>query len=507
MKLTKKIELAMTALILVTTPFLTNFSQTQIVAAAKSSKVAAKGKITLIYDAHLYNKYGHKIKNKNKYLPYADDDVNGYKYIPRFNADVMQYYGTKIINGQKFYNIGSDCYISMADIKEVNGKNSKKGKLVLNQKSAVYTKAGNKSSYTLPKRAIVKYQGTVKEAKSKPKYYYSKYYKSDDNEHYFYLPLTKIKGKNYYAIGQNRYIKANNVTSLDGYPLIYNGVTTATVLETTATQTIKNQKTKRILKKGQKIKVDLAVRPWAEDFEGYIFRLHDHPNEYIYENYISLRNYLPTSDYLAQVCSFVKSKTSTNVKLYDVTGNPIGVSFNTAELSAFNVDGLFYIWNKAENKAELYYHLLSRSFNRKDLNNNDGTQLSSPTDDEKTNENSLSTTEKIISVNSFVKASDVNFYDGIKLSPLNTPLEAEQKQKIATDNDKAQLQKAFDSEQQNITGSSRHAGLTLGYDYALVNAAVVLRSTKATLAQVDEALWLLETTKTQIKTLYFEDFS
>ncbi len=53
MKLTKKIELAMTALILVTTPFLTNFSQTQIDDAAKSSKVAAKGKITLIYDAHL----------------------------------------------------------------------------------------------------------------------------------------------------------------------------------------------------------------------------------------------------------------------------------------------------------------------------------------------------------------------------------------------------------------------------------------------------------------------
>ena len=507
MKLTKKICLAITALALVVTPFLANCNQIHTVAAAKSSKKTAKGKITLIYDAHLYNKYGHKIKNKNKYLPYAEDDANGYKHIPGFNADVMQYYGTKIINGQKFYNIGDGCYISMADIKEVNGKNSKKGKLVLLQKSAVYTKAGNKSGYTLPKRAIVKYQGKVKQVKSRPKYYYSKYFKSDNDEHFFYLPLTKIKGKNYYAIGKNRYVKAYNVASLDGYPLTYNGVTTATVLKKTATQTIKNKTTKHVLKKGQKIKVDLAVEPWAEDFEGYIFRLHDHPDEYIDESYINLRNYLPTSYYLAQVCSYVKSKKPANIKLYDVTGNPVGVSFNAAELSIFNVDGLFYIWNATTNKAELYYHLLSSSFNKKDLLNNDGTQLSSPKSDSQNAGNTLTTAEKIISVNSFVKASDVKFYDGIKLSPLNKPAETEQKQKIATDSDKAQLQKAFDSGQQIGNGSGRHVGLLLSYDYALVNAAVVLRSTKATLAQVDQANWLLETTKTQIDTLYFEDFS
>ena len=507
MKLTKKICLAITALALVVTPFLVNCNQIQTVAAAKSSKKTAKGKITLIYGAHLYNKYGHKIKNKNKYLPYAEDDASGYKYIYSFNADVMKYYGTRKIKDQKFYNIGNGCYINAADVMEVNGKNSKKGKLVLLQKSAVYTKAGNKTGHTLPKRAIVKYQGKVKQVKSRPKYYYTKYFNSDNNEHIFYLPLTKIKGKNYYAIGQNRFVKAYNVTSLDGYPLTYNGVTTATVLKKTATQTIKNKTTKHVLKKGQKIKVDLAVEPWAEDFEGYIFRLHDHPDEYIYESYINLRNYLPTSDYLAQVCSYVKSKKTANIKLYDVTGNPVGVSFNAAELSIFNVDGLFYIWNATTNKAELYYHLLSSSFNKKDLLNNDGTQLSSPKSDSQNAGSTLTTAEKIISVNSFVKASDVKFYDGIKLSPLNKPAETEQKQKIATDSDKAQLQKAFDSGQQIGNGSGRHVGLLLSYDYALVNAAVALRSAKATLAQVDQANWLLETTKTQIDTLYFEDFS
>ncbi|WP_366938578.1 SLAP domain-containing protein, partial [uncultured Lactobacillus sp.] len=177
MKLTKRIGISLAILALVVTPLLANCNQIQTVVAAKSSKKTAKGKITLIYGAHLYNKHGHKIKNKKKYLPYAQDDASGYKYIYSFNADVMKYYGTKIIKGQKFYNIGKGCYINAADVKEVNGKNSKKGKLVLLQKSAVYTKAGNKRGHTLPKRAIVKYQGKVKQVKSRPKYYYSKYFK------------------------------------------------------------------------------------------------------------------------------------------------------------------------------------------------------------------------------------------------------------------------------------------------------------------------------------------
>ena len=493
MKLTKKICLAITALALVVTPFLVNCNQIQTVAAAKSSKKTAKGKITLIYDAHLYNKYGHKI-NKNNDLPYAEDDASGYKYIYSFNADVMKYYGTKIIKGQKFYNIGKGCYINAADVKEVNGKNSKKGKLVLLQKSAVYTKAGNKSGHTLPKRAIVKYQGKVKQVKAKPKYYYTKYFNSDNNEHIFYLPLTKIKGKNYYAIGKNRYVKAYNVASLDGYPLTYNGVTTAIVLKKTATQTLNEMKTKHILKKGQKIKVDLAVTPWAEDFEGYIFRLHNHHNEYIDENCINLRNYLPTTDYSDLTYSFVTAKTTANVKLYDATGKPVGISFNTAKQSNFNVDGLFYIWNVATNKAELYYHLLSNNLDRKALINNDGTQLKAPVTDKKYGPTILTTSEKIIAANSFVKASDVKFSWGIKLSPVNTSLAAEQKQKVATDSDKVKLQKHYD-------------GLMQSYDYALANAAVVLRSSKATLAQVDQAIWLLKTTKKQIKTLNFPEFA
>jgi len=155
----------------------------------------------------------------------------------------------------------------------------------------------------------------------------------------------------------------------------------------------------------------------------------------------------------------------------------------------------------------LYYHLLSNNLDRKALINNDGTQLKARATDKKYGPTILTTSEKIIAANSFVKASDVKFSWGIKLSPVNTSLAAEQKQKVATDSDKVKLQKDFDSGQQTINESVHYDALMQSYDYALANAAVVLRSSKATLAQVDQAIWLLKTTKTQIKTLNFPEFA
>ena len=99
---------------------------------------------------------------------------------------------------------------------------------------------------------------------------------------------------------------------------MYNGVTYATVLKKTTTQTLTNDSTKHVLKKGQKIKVDLAVEPWAEDFEGYIYRLHDYPNEYVGQSYIKLRNYLPTSSYSELTFTFVKSQTTADTKFYSL---------------------------------------------------------------------------------------------------------------------------------------------------------------------------------------------
>lgn len=52
---------------------------------------------------------------------------------------------------------------------------------------------------------------------------------------------------------------------IDGHVQRYNGVTTATVLAESYTTTINYSSSKRALKKGQKIKVNLAVIPYAND--------------------------------------------------------------------------------------------------------------------------------------------------------------------------------------------------------------------------------------------------
>lgn len=56
-----------------------------------------------------------------------------------------------------------------------------------------------------------------------------------------------------------------NVGYIDGHVQRYNGVATATVLTESYTTIINYSSSKRALKKGQKIKVNLAVIPYAND--------------------------------------------------------------------------------------------------------------------------------------------------------------------------------------------------------------------------------------------------
>ncbi|MCX8736388.1 hypothetical protein [Lactobacillus sp. B4026] len=56
-----------------------------------------------------------------------------------------------------------------------------------------------------------------------------------------------------------------NVGYIDGHVQRYNGVATATVLTESYTTLINYSSSKRALKKGQKIKVNLAVIPYAND--------------------------------------------------------------------------------------------------------------------------------------------------------------------------------------------------------------------------------------------------
>ena len=249
---------------------------------------------------------------------------------------------------------------------------------------------------------------------------------SEQKPTFYYLQAETVNGKDCYAIGKNRYVRANNVDSIDGYPHIYYGVTYATVLKKTTTQTLTNDSTKHVLKKGQKIKIYLAVDPEIEDFKGYIYRLCDYPNEYVAQSYIKLRNYLPTSSYGDLTFTFVKLQTTADTEFYNLDGTPTGISYRNSNQTPLTTDGLYYLWVPSENKAELFY------------------------------------------------------------------------QKVATDKDKQELQRKFEAKKnaQNVKGHDESA--VKNYNNALLIASSVLQSPKATIAQVKQALWLLEPIRTQL---------
>ena len=102
----------------------------------------------------------------------------------------------------------------------------------------------------------------------------------------------------------------------------------------------------------------------------------------------------------------------------------------------------------------------------------------------------------------------VEFSGGVKLKPINTPEEAEHDQQVATTADKEALQKLFEKEKEYGFDYDYGRKLLLeNYDTALINESNVLTSSKATIAELKLAAWLVETTRKQITTLDFEDWS
>lgn len=491
MKLTKKICIGLMATVLVFSPILLSFNPVQTIQAAKKP-AKAKGSLTYIEPSYVYNKFGQRIKRKNS--NFNGDfilDPQGYVQTFTYEEDNYDYFATRTINGQKYYKVDNGFYVNEAVVKDVNGKDTKKGKLVLKHKAAVYTKKGKRTTQTLPKNSILKYKDKVKSVTAMPKYFF---YENDFGWHLDklirYLPIHNIKGQQFYALSNNRYIKAANVDSINGHIVRYNGVASATVLTKTKTETVMSRPTSHTLKKGQKIKVDLTVIPWQDDsFEGYMYRLHDYPDEFVDESVILLKKNLPIKLYTDLVFSYVASKNTGNIQLYDFNGKPINQSIKTGDNDQVKVDGLFYIWLPSENKAELFYHYLNQD--DKDVVNSDGTKV--VVDD--TN-NLGKPVARLLYGNNFIKASDVNFTGGIELKPVNTAQDAKEDQQIATIADKKELQDLFNESKVDSIGSHN-------YDSALTNASAVLRSDKATVAEVKESMWYLKTTKIQLTSMNF----
>ena len=500
MKLFKKICIGLTALLLAASPILTHITNFQTVEAARKSK----GKITLFKNDYVYNQAGNKIKlnDNHGYRVPSDFAVSptGYLITDMKSDDFgdhrssQPYYGTKKINGQKFYDLGHNYYVNEANVLKVKGRNVAQGTLTIKRDALVYTKAGKATEKKLRTNSVVKYQGKAKAATKTPKYFYylrdvARYLQPQS------IPTYKIKGKYFYSLGHNRYINAANVGYINGHLVRYNGTSTATVLKNTNSITVNYSEAKRKLKKGQKIKLDLAVIPYLSDgFDNYLYRLHDYPDEYVDATEIKLQRDLPVIDYRDLVYTYVMPVTDNSVELYDTSGKAIGKRIMKPVYSNLTVDGLMYLWVPEENKAELFYHCLNYS----DDNVVDDTQpepIQDPNSVHRTNN------QKLSYGNNFIKVSDVKYVSGLKLKALNTIEQAKNGQRIATTADKQELLTLFNEGKDLDQNVNYDTNLMNNYDCALRNASATLRSDKATVAQVGEAIWYIKTAKEQLTTM------
>ncbi|MBA1394452.1 hypothetical protein EQ500_11360, partial [Lactobacillus sp. XV13L] len=106
--------------------------------------------------------------------------------------------------------------------------NSEQGTLKLNHKTRIYNKWGQKVYSYRGGRGLFKYGSTVKyrgkvKAITDPRT--KRYAFRDDDWNWFYLPYRTIRGQEYYNIGHGGYVKAANVSKVDGCYLYTNEVT------------------------------------------------------------------------------------------------------------------------------------------------------------------------------------------------------------------------------------------------------------------------------------------
>ena len=156
-------------------------------------------------------------------------------------------------------------------------------------------------------------------------------------------------------------------------------------------------------------------------------------------------------------------------------------------------------WRK---KAEPFYHYLDFDSG---FINNDGSVPTLTLVDPQTNKEKIDTEELVLEKNSFIRASDVNYTHGIKLKPVTTAKQAKLDQNIATNADKKKLQTLFLEGQKNENRSVQINYRLRSYSAAIIIASKVLQSNSATIAQVKEAVWLLETTKLQLTAFAFPE--
>lgn len=436
------------------------------------------GKLGIRFNTYIYDKNGKRLKT-----------FNGKKaYIPKNTQ--FQYlgplYGTR---PETFYNIGNGRYVKSSDITKLNGK----GVLRLNYNSYLYNRKGQRIKGTkLVKNSIINYAGKIKSANKDAVY---TFYKGSGNQ-FYQLDQYKIKGKTYYAVGGGRYINAYNVGQVDSNYVYKTGSTYIVPRNDLSYRNSNLQPIDEVARAGKKLKTDLFVVNGQGDNAELYARVKvgknyrylwwgdysEYPQDDPTSNF-QIRFNLRTHDYEDLTKSYFSFKSRTETPIYNIDaqqqtlpGSKITTSDDVSNTqNIYNIDGMWYLWDAKENKAELFYHLQNRiaffaSKGYEDIGN------------------------------SFVKADDVNVY-GIKLTPQNTPEEAKADATLASTSQKDQLKEYVD-EAPSVRETDKYKlssyFLRANYDGVVSDAEKAMKSDKTTALEVKELLWQLKQDKADL---------
>ena len=169
-----------------------------------------------------------------------------------------------------YFNLGGGNYLKSNNVNTMNGK----GVLKLNTNTAVYNKKGRRISFNgqrvFPKYSIVNYAGKRRTKTKADDYYYTNLTGSKS----YAVKNHKIKGQDYYYIGKGAYIKAINVSRINGNPVFRDGGATTIIPQTDLFIYNSNlKKTKKSVKKGQKIRAVDPVVLGSGDIAQLFFRI------------------------------------------------------------------------------------------------------------------------------------------------------------------------------------------------------------------------------------------
>lgn len=438
MKINKKIILISAATLMAVSPAVAiNSNQLSTVQAAKKAS-----KKTITTNASYADRYNSKGKMLSKPI--------------KPNTTLSRLSGLVTIKGKKYYRVGKNVYIRANTVAKIDNKNT----LMLDYNSYTYNNKGKRVRVaTLKKNTPVLFHGTK-----------------------------TIKGKKYYRIGRNRYVKAANVGAVNGKTQ-YVDETYVTIKENnTVSYTKDGLASDTKYKKGQKIKVDHYLYTPAsgtDDFAAFnddsavpFYQIKGEDDAYLSSLDVTPRKAMKLGDYNLEHYNYAEYTQPADMPIYTINGTPSGVIIPHAATNVerqVEVDRLMYIWVPSDKKAELFYHIK-------------GQYVMAPQGEVY----KIGDAKKYIG-NGFVKQSDVKI-SGVKLDPVNTAQEAEQASKVATSSDKNALQAEIakstsvkKSDAYRLTKRTKREA----YDNELKSAQKVLDSQNSTIAAVKLAVWSL----------------